>query len=404
MTPTAEPFAQAGNDWDLQRLYRDFASAKEKFSGKRKQLTPLEMACLRGLLCRSGPNEIAAELNREVRGLRVDLSRGLYRYVEILTERPLNTLKDWRDVADWLEKANYKTRFNHNDSLIKIVDVTLDGSFQLPVIDIKVRNIGSQVAFLKKARFKFYKAWVIRSLVFRDVEVFKHPVCYKLVPPSFHYEVPSKVYMKDFLHGIPQFDLDSPPYLEEFNISQCVPSNDVDRFTFKLYFPQEQLESDTNTYNSNIYNLNLEIVYDEDNKTVQSPNLFLGVASAEYSFFEEDYVEILRRNKKYIQEMKNAIWRDDKDRLLYVAKREEDYLGQILQIKKSIQDIKEYSQHNKEVLLEVAKIEGIKSPKLNQLLDRYSKFQPIKKLFNRFYQWQPTKKQTNRSVLERLLE
>lgn len=48
----------------------------------------------------SGYNKVAAELNGELRRLRVDLPRRLYPYVEILTELLLNILKDWRDVAD----------------------------------------------------------------------------------------------------------------------------------------------------------------------------------------------------------------------------------------------------------------------------------------------------------------
>lgn len=42
----------------------------------------------------SGYNKVAAELNGELRRLRIDLPRRLYSYVKILTELLLNILKD----------------------------------------------------------------------------------------------------------------------------------------------------------------------------------------------------------------------------------------------------------------------------------------------------------------------
>ncbi|MBW4676920.1 MAG: hypothetical protein KME52_23770 [Desmonostoc geniculatum HA4340-LM1] len=204
MTPVPQPFTQAENDWNLASLYQDLASAKQQISGKSKQLTPLEITCLKGLLCGYSPSEIAAAINREVRGLRVDLSRGLYRYIEVLTKRPSNTLKDWREVTDWLAKANYKTSFSHlslanNDSLIKIVDISLEGSVNSCVIDLKVRNIGNQVAFLKNAKFLFHNIWVLKSWVLPRLEI-SEQLAYapapamemqrsRTVPPSCDYQV-----------------------------------------------------------------------------------------------------------------------------------------------------------------------------------------------------------------------
>ncbi len=43
MTPIGDPFTQAANQWDLETLYTDLASAK----GKR--FTPTEKLHLRGL-------------------------------------------------------------------------------------------------------------------------------------------------------------------------------------------------------------------------------------------------------------------------------------------------------------------------------------------------------------------
>lgn len=108
----AEQFPKAADNWDLERLYAELEAAKQEMSGiepgnKRKKLTEIEKACLRGLLCGNSPDEIAQELHREASGLRVDLSRGLYRYLEILTDRELKSIKRWTNIPQWLETAGY---------------------------------------------------------------------------------------------------------------------------------------------------------------------------------------------------------------------------------------------------------------------------------------------------------
>ncbi|PSB02429.1 WD40 repeat domain-containing protein [Merismopedia glauca] len=96
----SEKFQQACDRWNLERLYQDLTVAKHRQGlRKHKLLTPIEKACLRGLLCGFSPTEIARELSREPTGLRVDLSRGLYRYIETLVNTPL---KDWRHAVSLL--------------------------------------------------------------------------------------------------------------------------------------------------------------------------------------------------------------------------------------------------------------------------------------------------------------
>ncbi|HBB30653.1 MAG TPA: hypothetical protein DDZ80_09605 [Cyanobacteria bacterium UBA8803] len=381
MAPIEEPFKQAATDWDLERLYRDLARVKQQ-SGKRYQLTAVEMACLRGLLCRHSPNEIASVLNRELRGLRVDLSRGLYRYVETLTGRTLNTLKDWRDVADWLLLAGYQTLSDRpvtqtKDSPIKIVDVAIGGSKISPILDIKVRNIGSQVAFLKKTKFHFYNAWFLQGWVFNQVLLASPPApcaapgdrsrMSRAVEPSYDYQVAideeaivkgtledlaqrgvvftSNAYQAEFSQLNPLYPTNNTIYSEEFNISQCVGCNDVDRFTFTISFPKAQSQEYSNTCQLGIYHFNLEIVYDEDDKTVQSQPVILLVESKEVPtgdryFFEEDCPP--------------------------------HFINQI------IPKFKEYSQLNKEVLAEVTKIEGIRSAALNKLIQTQQNRKPTR--------------------------
>ena len=107
--PTPQKFPEAYAAWNLPKLDADLAIAKHQHKprgGRRSMvLTDTERAYLRGLLCGYSPTEVAVELNRDATGLRVDLSRGLYDYIQILIgQRP----RDWRRVAILLEKAGYK--------------------------------------------------------------------------------------------------------------------------------------------------------------------------------------------------------------------------------------------------------------------------------------------------------
>lgn len=118
-----EQFPQAAAEWDLERLYQNLGDAKrEVASYRRRGLTDTEKCHLRGLLCQFSPDEIAKILYKNPKGVRVDLSKTLYRYVEKLTGRQRNTLKNWRDVIDWLAAAGYKLpqpTQTYIDSLVK---------------------------------------------------------------------------------------------------------------------------------------------------------------------------------------------------------------------------------------------------------------------------------------------
>lgn len=110
MAPTPEePFAQAADEWDLEKLYKDLSAAKRLVAPhKRRGLTDVEKLHLCGLLCEHSPTEIAQKLHKNAKGVEVELSKTLYRYTEQLTGRLLNTLQNWRDVIDWLEAAKYR--------------------------------------------------------------------------------------------------------------------------------------------------------------------------------------------------------------------------------------------------------------------------------------------------------
>ena len=109
--PQKEVFAEAAQDWDLEKLYADLGKAKKIWDpAKKRGLTDVEKEYLRGLLCDYSPNKMAATLAKELGGIRKALTNTIYRYVEVLVERPANSLSNWRDVADWLEEKYKKDK------------------------------------------------------------------------------------------------------------------------------------------------------------------------------------------------------------------------------------------------------------------------------------------------------
>lgn len=102
-----EEFIEAKNNWNLEKLYIDLASAKGK------ALTPVEKKFLRGLLCGFSPAEIASKVykTRSSSTVRVYLSNGLYKYIEEMLSKQASDsvkVKNWSRVTQLLEKAGYK--------------------------------------------------------------------------------------------------------------------------------------------------------------------------------------------------------------------------------------------------------------------------------------------------------
>lgn len=94
-------FSEAAQGWRLDRLYQDLAEVKGN------PLTETEKTCLRGLLSRQSPGEIAAKLDRTVEDLLMELGGGLYRHIEVLTHKPAQSIRSSK-VSMWLEEAGYK--------------------------------------------------------------------------------------------------------------------------------------------------------------------------------------------------------------------------------------------------------------------------------------------------------
>lgn len=120
-----EDFIEAKNNWELEKLYVDLASAKGK------ALTPVEKKFLRGLLCGCSPAEIAKVVYQSGSSstVRVYLSNGLYKYIEEMLSNQVGDsvkVKTWSRVTQLLEKAGYKKGWFHLQPVINPITVNKD--------------------------------------------------------------------------------------------------------------------------------------------------------------------------------------------------------------------------------------------------------------------------------------
>jgi hypothetical protein len=99
---------------------------------------------VQGLLCGYSPLEIAEKLGKAVNGVESDLSATIYRYVKSLLEKPDEKIGNWRNIAEWLAEAGYKS-----PSQLKIQDLeTEKTTIQITNINIE-RN---QIVFMMNLR------------------------------------------------------------------------------------------------------------------------------------------------------------------------------------------------------------------------------------------------------------
>jgi trehalose/maltose hydrolase-like predicted phosphorylase len=70
----------------------------------------MEKLHLRGLLCSFSPAEIAEKLRKTPKGVETDLCATLYKYVKSLVNKSTEKMENWRNIAEWLEEAGYKTK------------------------------------------------------------------------------------------------------------------------------------------------------------------------------------------------------------------------------------------------------------------------------------------------------
>ncbi|MEG4628026.1 helix-turn-helix domain-containing protein [Microcoleus sp. w1-18aA5] len=104
MASTNDRFVEAESRWDLKTLYSDLAAVKGK------PLTPVEKLHLQGLLCGYSPAEIAEKLKKNPKGVETDLCASIYKYVKAFVGKGIEKIENWRNIAEWLEDAGYKTQ------------------------------------------------------------------------------------------------------------------------------------------------------------------------------------------------------------------------------------------------------------------------------------------------------
>lgn len=97
-----DQFTDAEFNWNLIRLYKALSAAKGQ------HLTPVEKLHLRGLLCGYSPAEIATKLDKNIKGVEVDLSKTIYQYVKKSVNKESEEVNNWRNISEWLEQAGYK--------------------------------------------------------------------------------------------------------------------------------------------------------------------------------------------------------------------------------------------------------------------------------------------------------
>ncbi len=133
-------------------------------------------------------------------------------------------------------------------SLLKIVDISLhEQKDKYPYIEIKLRNVGDSVAFIKKVIFDIKDVGAFMKV--RD----DRPCA---VPISWNYDI----------------KLSSEAGEYSYEISQVVPPDDVDRFTFTLAHSAGPLNA--------IFKIFLKIIYDEDDKEITTEPILINIPSS----------------------------------------------------------------------------------------------------------------------------
>jgi hypothetical protein len=149
------------------------------------------------------------------------------------------------------DKIDHLTIFTQQEkkvSDLRLVDVGIEEPERaFPKLDIKLRNLGTEVVFLKKGVFRIIDRGILRN---------PQLVSYKLVPVSWNYEIL----------------LGEERYIER-PISQAIEPNTADRFTFTL------AHSGGDPVYPTLFCIELSLVYDEDNKSLISKPIVLPVPS-----------------------------------------------------------------------------------------------------------------------------
>ncbi len=146
-----------------------------------------------------------------------------------------------------------------------------------PVLDIKLRNIGKRVIFLKRVTFSVQKIWRIRPLL-KAMGAVKSSAKYDIMLPASNI-----------------------PYSKSVNISNAIPPNDVDRFMISM-----DAERDT------IYQIAINIIYDGDDKSIRSENILFFTPKPTSIYTLPRY----SRNSEEIESLNKFDWIFDNKKVL----------------------------------------------------------------------------------------
>jgi hypothetical protein len=154
-TNKADPFKQATELWDLERLYADL----ETVNGE--ELTNTEKLHLRGLLCGYNSSTLADKLHRSYGGLRSEVSKHVNRHVKDLVNqsslRPKKKLEKLNsgEILKWLEELGYKKSGTvSSDGLIIQIDAAT-GSVIKVVNKLGKKNKGRVTFEISNSRVLF---------------------------------------------------------------------------------------------------------------------------------------------------------------------------------------------------------------------------------------------------------
>ncbi len=189
------------------------------------------------------------------------------------SERNLNVSGDKIIIGDRNKVQITNISKEKQKSDIKIVDISLDEDKEFTV-DIKLRNIGDQVAYIKEISFNILDYYNMLD---------PQKTLYQLIKPSHTYDV-----------------ILGKEKQQVFKVSQRIGANEVDRFQVKL------ASSIAEARMSTIYYLTLSIIYDEDNKVEQSEKYLWAVPSVrEYAgyFISQMDMEIAKKNYLELKKM-----------------------------------------------------------------------------------------------------
>ncbi len=165
---------------------------------------------------------------------------------------------------------------------LRIVDVAVEDETSPTTVDIKLRNIGSEVRFIKEVRIDVLRVGILDTLARR----------FREQPVTGEYNV--------------DFDPSRPtPYSIIVPVSQVVDPNNTDRFQLRLSYTSD---FNWSFVRRTLVHAMLTLVHDEDNATptpvlllfnVPPPRVILG----ERGFSDEAYVQRARDNVTILEMM-----------------------------------------------------------------------------------------------------